>query len=223
MTLEEVSRRFNEAIYDTDRERALDIALGAVGDGHRPETIVFDVVVPAMEMRTSPTGERPAFNLAQHFLTSQIAAAVTEALLPLFAEPPQTIGRVVIGNPLGDLHTLGKRIVIACLRTQMIDCVDLGAGVPAERFVDEAVAQDAQVIAISSMMVHIARSESGCLRVRQILRERGLEDRIKIIVGGAPFRFDPQLYQRVEADTWAPNGIQAGREITRLIEEVRSS
>ena len=132
------------------------------------------------------------------------------------------IGRVVIGNTQGDLHTLGKRIVMACLRTQMIECIDLGVSVAPERFVDEAVALDAQVIAISAMMVHIARSESGCLRVRQLLRERGLEGRIRIIVGGAPFRFDPQLYRRVQADAWAPNGIQAGAEITRLIEEVRS-
>jgi methanogenic corrinoid protein MtbC1 len=90
-----------------------------------------------------------------------------------------------------------------------------------ERFVDEAVAQDAQVIAISSMMVHTATGDNGCRRVRRILQERGLGDRIRIAVGGAPYRFDPELYRTVGADAWAGNGITASRMITDLIREVR--
>lgn len=55
----------------------------------------------------------------------------------------------------------------------MVEVVDLGVNVAPERFVDEAVAHEAQVIAISSMMVHTAKGENGCLKVRQLLRERG--------------------------------------------------
>ncbi len=53
-----------------------------------------------------------------------------------------------------------------------------------------------------------------------LLEERGL-DRIKIIVGGAPFRFNPELYKVVQADTWARDGITASRVITDLIAEVK--
>ena len=91
------------------------------------------------------------------------------------------IGHVVIGTSWGDMHSLGKKIVVGCLRSMMIDVTDLGVNVAAEKFVDEAVAHNAPVIAISSMMVHTARGEDGCLRVREILKERGLEDRIKIM------------------------------------------
>ena len=103
----------------------------------------------------------------------------------------------------------------------MVEVVDLGLNVAPERFVDEALAHDAQVIAISSMMVHTARGDGGCRRVRQILKERGLEDRVRIAVGGAPYRFDPGLYKSVGADAWAENGIEAGRVISDLIREVR--
>ncbi len=58
--------------------------------------------------------------------------------------------------------------------------------------------------------------------VRRILRERGLEDQVRIIVGGAPFRFDPELHRTIGADAWAKDGITAGRVITQLIQEVRS-
>ena len=89
--------------------------------------------------------------------------------------------------------------------------------VSAERFVDAALEYDAQVIAISSMMVHTARSEQGCLAVRRLLQERGLEQRIKIIVGGAPYTWDTELYNIVQADAWAADGISAGKVIKDLI------
>jgi len=83
------------------------------------------------------------------------------------------------------------------------------------------ICRSLQVNAISAMMVHTARGENGCRKVRQILSERGLEERIKVAVGGAPYRFDPELYRTVGADAWAENGITAGRVITDLIREVR--
>ena len=134
---------------------------------------------------------------------------------------PETAGRVVIGNAQGDLHALGKRIVIGCLKAHLIEAIDLGVSVPPERFVDEAVAPQADVIGISAMMVHTARGKNGCLKVRQILRERRLEDRIKIIVGGAAYRFDPHLYKAVNADAWAEDGLAAGKIVLELIKETR--
>jgi methanogenic corrinoid protein MtbC1 len=53
--------------------------------------------------------------------------------------------------------------------------------------------------------------------VRQLLKDQQLEDRIKIIVGGAPYTWDTQLYQAVHADAWASDGISAGKVIKDLI------
>jgi methylmalonyl-CoA mutase cobalamin-binding domain/chain len=154
-------------------------------------------------------------------MAAQIASEVVDEMVPHFTKAPEIIGRVIIGTSQGDFHGLGKRIVSGCLKAMMIDVTDLGLNVAPERFVDEAVAQDAQVIAISSMMIHTAKGDNGCRRVRQILKEQGLETRIRIAVGGAPYRFDPELYRTVGADAWADNGITAGRTITDLIREVR--
>jgi len=159
----------------------------------------------------------PDANLAQHFMTAQIAAEVTEKMLEKFQQPPEMIGRVVIGTAAGDLHSLGKRIVMGCLKALMVDVVDLGVNVPPERFVDEALAREAQIIAVSAMMVHTATGENGARRVRQILRERGLEDRFRLVVGGAPYRFDNELYESVGADGWAADGLSAGKMIVDMI------
>jgi methanogenic corrinoid protein MtbC1 len=216
-----VIKAYNEAIFDTDRERALKVINDAVAGGISPENIVFQVVIPAIEEMIKSISESYDASLAQHFLTSQIAADVVEEMIPKFKKTPEVVGRVVIGASLGDFHGLGKRIVTGCLRALMIEVTDLGLNVSPERFVDEAVARDAQVIGISSMMVHTARGENGCLAVRRILKERGLEGRIRIAVGGAPYRYDPNLSAIVQADAWAENGITAGKVITGLIREVR--
>lgn len=218
----QVIKAYNEAIFDTDRERALKVINDAVAGGISPENIVFQVVIPAIEEMIKSISESYDASLAQHFLTSQIGADVVDEMIPKFKKSPEVVGRVVIGTSQGDFHGLGKRIVIGCLRALMIEVTDLGLNVPPERFVDEAVAHGAQVVGISSMMVHTARGENGCLAVRRILKEKGLEGRIKVAVGGAPYRYDPNLYRIVQADAWAENGITAGRVITGLIREVKS-
>ncbi|MEW6262145.1 MAG: cobalamin-dependent protein [Thermodesulfobacteriota bacterium] len=208
-------------MFDTDRNKALALIHDAVKDGVLPEEIVFQVVVPSLERTIASISQNKALSLAQHFMIAQIAMEVTDEMIAKFRKPPQVIGHIVIGTAQGDLHSLGKRIVTGCLKARMIDFTDLGVSVPPELFVEEAVAREASVIGISAMMIHTARGENGCLRVRQILKERKLEDNIKIVVGGAPFRFDPQLYERVQADAWAEDGITAAKVIADLIKEAR--
>ena len=221
--LHSIIEAYNEAVFETDKEAAFAVVDDALARGLSAEQIVFEVVIPAVEVMMSNIVKDPDANLAQHFMTAQIAAEVTEKMLKLFAAPPEIVGRVVIGTAQGDLHSLGKRIVTGCLKALMVDVVDLGVNVPAERFVEVALEQDAQVIAVSAMMVHTATGEGGPRRVRELLQARGLEDRLRLIVGGAPYRFDDTLYRRVGADAWAADGVSAGRVITELIREVRRS
>jgi methylmalonyl-CoA mutase cobalamin-binding domain/chain len=219
--IQQTIKMFIEALLDTDRERALKEVHDALQKGLSPEEIVFDVVIPSIGIMVKSISENFDASLAQHFITSQIAAEVTEEMIPKFKKAKEVIGHVIIGTSTGDFHGLGKRIVIGCLKALTIDVTDLGLNVPAHRFVEQAIELNAQVIGISSMMVHTARGENGCLKVRKMLNEMGLEDKIKVVVGGAPYRYDPGLYKIVQADAWAENGISAGKVITDLIKEVK--
>ena len=220
--LDEIIKTYNEAVLDTDRGKALEIVQQAILTGVSPEDIVFKVVIPGLDLMVKAINEGYDVNLAQHFMTSQIAADVTEKMLALFKTPPESKGRVIIGTAAGDLHTLGKRIVIGCLKAQMIEVIDLGVNVSAEKFVNEAIAHQAQVIGVSAMMVHTARGENGALKVRKLLDERGLNQQIKLVVGGAPFRFNTQLYQLVGADAYAEDGVSALKVILDCIAEVKA-
>ncbi|MBA4384631.1 MAG: cobalamin-binding protein [Anaerolinea sp.] len=219
--LEQIVADFNEAVFDTDREKALNVVHAALKKGVTPEEIIFQIVIPSLSYFLKGVSDGQDINLAQHFMTSQIATEVTEEMVEKFQKAPEIIGRIVIGTAYGDLHSLGKRIVIGCLRSQMIEVSDLGVNVLPEKFVEEALAKQAQVIGISTMMVHTARGENGCLKVREILKQRGLEGQIKLIVGGAPYNFDHELYRTVQADAWAEDGLAAGKVITALIKEIQ--
>ncbi|MBF0163462.1 MAG: cobalamin-dependent protein, partial [Magnetococcales bacterium] len=208
---------YQEAVFDTDRDAAFAVVQDALDHGITPEEIVFQVVVPASEEMMSRISRDPDANLAQHFMTAQISAEITEEMLKRFSRTPQAIGRVVIGTARGDLHSLGKRIVSGCLKALMVEVIDLGVNVPAERFVEEAVRLDAQIIAISAMMVHTATGPEGARKVRELLRERGLEQRIKLVVGGAPYRVDDHLFEQVGANGWAADGVTAGKIIIDLL------
>jgi methanogenic corrinoid protein MtbC1 len=216
-----VKEAYNQAIFDTDKIAALKVVHDALAEGLSPEDIVFKVVVPSIEYMSISINQEFGTSLAQHFMTAQIAAEVTEEMISRFVTPPEIIGTMVIGTSFGDFHGLGKKIVIGCMKAQMIETIDLGLNVVPEKFVEEAIAHKAMVIGISSMMMHTARGESGCIKVRQILKERNLEGKIKIIVGGAPYRYDHNLYNIVQADAWAENGIDAGKVIRNLIKETK--
>jgi len=101
----------------------------------------------------------------------------------------------------------------------MVDVTDLGTNVSAERFVDTAIVEGAQVIAVSAMMVHTATGENGSLADPRSFAGKTAGNKIKLAVGGAPYRFDPELYARVGADAWAPDGVTAAKVIVQLIRE----
>lgn len=212
-------RAYEEAILDTDPERALGVVQAALEAGVTPEQAVFEIVIPSLDRMLQAAVAGQDSSIAQHFMAAQISEEVVEAMLPRFDRKPSIPGTVVIGTSVGDFHGLGKRIVGGCLRANLVEVVDLGLNVAPGRFVDEALARGAQVVAISSMMVHTARGDLGCRGVRRILQERGLEERIKVIVGGAPYRFDPNLFHAVQADAWAPNAIEAVPATLALIQK----
>lgn len=211
---------YYDAVFDTNREAAFAAVDRALAAHVSPEEIVFDVVIPAIERMVKALTENYAATLSQHFIASRVAEEVVARMIPRFARQPTGKGKIVIGTSPGDFHGLGKKIVAGCLRANIFEVEDLGLNVAPERFVDQARESGASVIGISSMMVHTATGEEGAIKVRALLREKGLEDSIKIIVGGAPYRFDEDMYKTVGADAWAKDALQAVEVISHLAGEV---
>jgi trimethylamine corrinoid protein len=218
---DQLSRSFLAAVTDTNRLQALELVKSAVAAGLPAEEVLFEVVLPAIDRMIFSVSEGCDASLAQHFMTSQIASEVADWLLPRFASKIGPAGCIVIGTAVGDFHGLGKRIVTGCLRAHNFQVRDLGLSVTPEIFVTKALEEKAQIIGVSSMMVHTALSPKGCRGVRQLLKERGLENAIKIIVGGSPYRHNANLCQAVGADAWAKDGLSAVGVVQDLLKELK--
>lgn len=144
---------------------------------------------------------------------------IVEDALRMLSTPPgggrQPTGKVVIGTAKGEYHGLGKRIVVAFLRAGGFEVRDLGLSASPEALIDAALSEGAQIIAVSALMVDTAMA---IRRVREEMNRRGVRG-IKLLVGGAPFRYNEELYKLVETDATAPNAYEAVQTAKALIRE----
>ncbi len=95
----------------------------------------------------------------------------------------EPVGRVVIGTVKGDLHDIGKGLVASMLEGGGFQVADLGVDVPPDRFVTQAKEVGADVIAVSALLT---TTMTGMKAVVDAVRDAGMVDQCKVIVGGAP-------------------------------------
>jgi len=121
-------------------------------------------------------------------------------------------GRVVIGTVKGDLHDIGKNIVASMFEGCGFQVFDLGIDVSAERFVEAVKEYDAQLVGMCALLT---TTMTGMKDVIAALRDAGLREKVKVIVGGAPVNAD---YARsIGADGYADNANEAVSVAERLL------
>ena len=115
--------------------------------------------------------------------------AGTEVLKPLLVESGvKARGKVVIGTVKGDLHDIGKNLVKMMMEGKGLEVIDLGIDVPAEKFISEAKANNAQIIACSALLT---TTMGEMKNVVDLASKEGIRDKVKIMVGGAPLNENP--------------------------------
>jgi 5-methyltetrahydrofolate--homocysteine methyltransferase len=101
----------------------------------------------------------------------------------LIASGAQPVGRVAIGTVKGDLHDIGKNLVAAMLEGGGYEIIDLGVNVTPEQFVAAVKEKGANIIAMSALLTTTMPSMRTTV---EALKQAGVRDQVKIIVGGAP-------------------------------------
>lgn len=142
------------------------------------------------------------------------ARAMTAALAvlkpQLVAEGVPSNGRVAIGTTQGDLHDIGKNLVAMMLEGSGYEIVDLGVDVPAAKFI-EAIRDGANVVAMSALLTTTMTNMQSTI---EAIREAGLREQVRIIVGGAPIT--KSYADEIGADGYAEDASSA----VRLVKEV---
>lgn len=130
----------------------------------------------------------------------------------LLREKVQSKGTVVMGTVLGDLHDIGKNIVCYMLQGAGYDVVDIGIDAPAEKFISAARESGARVIGLSSLLTTTMVYMKD---VMDALREAGLGDEVKVMVGGAPVT--QAFADDIGAHGYAPDAASAVDVVKRLL------
>ena len=146
-----------------------------------------------------------------------LAAAAMEAAMEICnAALPEgeteTRGVVVMGTVEGDVHDIGKAIVCAYLRANGYEVHDLGRDVPVEDFVDKAEEVHADVIGASALLTATMRKQAEILAE---LVDRGIRDKYKFVVGGAPCT--QEYADSIGADAYAADASDGVKKIEALL------
>ena len=151
--------------------------------------------------------------LPEVLMAARAMYAGMDQLKPLLIkEDIPGLGKIVIGTIQGDLHDIGKNLVGIMLQGAGFEVVDLGNDVPFEKFVAVAEAEGAKVIGMSALLT---TTMVGMGEVISILKKRGLTDRIKTIVGGAPT--SETFAREIGADVYAYDAANAVQQVKQLM------
>ena len=190
--IEESAEAFATALLALDHLAATDVLDRAVST--QPGSwYLDDIVVPAL-VRIGDGWSAGEVSLSQVYMSGRMCQRLIadRAGSPAALRPTQP--RLAIGV-LDDSHALGKQIVVHLLRSSGYQVSDWGARLSVEDMVEAAVEERPDVLFVSVLML---RSALLVAQLRQRLHDAGLD--VFIVVGGAPFRFDPGLAGEVGAD-----------------------
>ena len=202
-----------EAVAQMDEDEAAALAKQIVEEGLPISEAIEHGLIAGMN-RVSELYEQEEYFLTEVLMCADAMDAAFAILSPhLETDGLAARGRIVIGTIYGDTHDIGKNIVALMLHGAGYAVLDLGKDVPAERFVDEAVAFRADIIAVSTLMT---TTMENMLQVMACLEERGLRKGFRVIIGGKPC--SPAFARRIGADGYSSNAAGAIRLCQRLME-----
>jgi len=206
-----VASEFEQALLSLDRLAARNILLESE-DSESSLQLVEKLVVPALE-RIGAGWEQGQVALSQVYMSGRICEELVDTLLPPGGLGRKNRPKMAIAV-LQDYHLLGKRIVYSVLRASGFELLDYGR-VDVDDLVRRVRQDGVEVLLISVLMLPSA------LRVKEVrARLQAIGSDVKIVVGGAPFRLDDQLWKEVGADAMGREASEAVDIIAKMMGDV---
>jgi methanogenic corrinoid protein MtbC1 len=184
------------ALADLKEQEALKIVKDRLSAGEDPLKIMEDAR-QGMEI----VGKR--FASSEYFIpdlvySGEILKAATELVKPKLAKAAESkkLGKIVFGTVAGDIHDIGKDIVVFMLDVNGFEVHDLGVDVPAQKFVDKIKETDAPIVGLSGFLALAFDSMKDTV---EAIKEAGLRDKVKIMIGGGQITDEIKKYTGADA------------------------
>ena len=212
MSIEIILVKAREAILECDAKKAVAIAQQALEEGLDP----IEVLTNGFSVGIRDIGD--LFGRGQVFLPELMmsAQAMKEATVILEAALQAVDiakkGKMLIATVQGDVHDIGKWIVVAMIKTQSLEVIDLGRDVPVHTLIEKAMEYNVDIIGTSALLTTTLPEQR---KLEDQLKKLGLREKFKTMVGGAPCT--QRWADRIGADAYAEDAAQAVTKVLALL------
>ncbi|MDU5341562.1 corrinoid protein [Anaerococcus vaginalis] len=201
-----------EMVVEMEDEEIGDLCREYLKEGYDPEDAIFNGLIKGM----NEVGK--LFEEEEYFISDLLICSdamyngidVLKEKIESYGE--NNLATAVIGVVEGDTHDIGKNLVKLMLEVNGFKMIDLGKDVPCEKFVDEAIKNDAQFIMMSTLMT---TTMANMKKVIDILNERNIRDQFIVMVGGGPV--SESFAKDIGADAYSENANEAVKVAKSLI------
>lgn len=202
---EELLAKLSECVVEMEEDEVAEVAQEYIDAGYPAFDGIMDGLVDGMN-KASDLYDAEEYFVTDVLLCSDAMYAGLDVLKPhLPAEEDGTEKpRAVIGVVEGDTHDIGKNLVKIMLDTAGFEMYDLGRDVPLDAFVEKAKEVDAQFVCMSTLMT---TTMDGMRVVIEKLKEAGIRDKVKVMVGGSPI--SQKFADEIGADGYSVNAVEA--------------
>ncbi len=214
MSKEELFKKLSEAVIASDSQAVVEAAKQVIEKGIDP----VEAIEKGLSKGAIAVGEK--FDKMEIFLTGLMMAADAmkagmDILLPhISKEKIVRKGTIVSGTVKGDIHDIGKNILVALFQANGFDVYDLGTDVSTSKFIEEAEKVNADIITLSALM---SSTIGGQKDVLDYLKETGKRKNFIVMVGGGPTT--REWVEEIGADGWAETATEAIKLASELIEK----
>lgn len=211
----ELLNKLKEGVISLDEEMVKKASHEVLEDG----VDAYDAIMNGLAAGMEAVGElydKKEYFVPEMLLASDALYAGLEILKPHIKKEnsPEIKGHVVIGTVQGDVHDIGKNLVKMMFDIGGFVVHDLGRDVPLEKFVEEQIKTDAEIVALSAMMT---TTMMGMKKVVQMIKEKN--PNVSIMLGGAPLTRD--ITTLFGADGYAESAGNALQEAVKMISQLR--
>ena len=211
---EKIIEEAKQLIIQQNKEAAAKLAEKVISEGGEPIELLNQGFIPGINQ----VGD--LFGRGELFLPELIKAAdtmktVTDIINEAIAdsqEKQESPAKVVIATVKGDVHDIGKAIVVSLMRANGFTVYDLGRDVETDKIIEEAEKVDADIIGTSALLTTTMPRQKD---IEEALKSAGLRDRFKTVVGGAPVT--PRWAARIGADAYAEDAQDGVLKVKELL------
>ncbi|MEM2673757.1 MAG: corrinoid protein [Candidatus Bathyarchaeia archaeon] len=210
----DIKEELFKSVVELNMEKTIDLCKVALEHGIEAKGIL-EVLLKGLD-EIGKRYERSEYFIPELIAAGELMKEALEILKPHLAskEPGAKRVKMVIGTVEGDIHDIGKNLVITLLLPLGLEIIDLGVDVPAEKFIEAVKIHKPKILGLSALLT---TTMPQMKKVIETLKKENLRDTVKVIVGGRPVT--PEFAREIGADAYGEDGFSAREIISKWIME----